>query len=315
MYCYEREAINTNSVFLMGSPFYGFSFLWILNMQFSKSNLEFTNNNTKRFSVNRNIVMLLLAAVLGSAGVYLTNAFIQGKIAAYTAQFKQDESTIAVVVPRQNLPRGTRIVADDLATRQVPAQWVHQGVVTESNYTIAEGQRVSFDAEEGKPLLWAHLEGGSVPTFSGKLPKGMRALTVPVDEVNSLSGFLQPGDQVDLILTYKPGKNTITVPLLQDLTVLATGTTTAARNLLDGNNHGRTYRTVTVLVTPQDAKRVILAQETGSLTAVLRHPDDNQILPYKVTTVATLFGEPPKPKPKVRRVPKKKGVEFIIGGQ
>lgn len=270
------------------------------------------NNKFSRIDINRNFLMLFLALLLGTAGVYLANAFIKERIAAFEASHKDDTKMVEVVVPRRDLPRGTRIVADDLATRQIPTQWVHRGTVTESTYRIAEGQRLTYDAEEGKPLLWAHLESGSVPTFSGKLPEGMRALTIPVDEVNSLSGFLQPLDQIDLILTYKPGKEKITIPLLQNVLVLATGIKTVVDKVAN-NNGARTYRTVTLQVTPKDAKRIVLAREAGSITAVLRHPDDEVLASKASMTVATLFGNKPKPKPR-RSVIRKRGIEFIIGG-
>ncbi len=262
--------------------------------------------------LNRNFIMLAVAAALGVGGVYVTNKFIESRIAEYEQALKGRQKMIEVVVPNRNLPRGTRIRAADLAIREVPAEYVHGGVVTEAKYRIAEGQRLAFPVDKGKPLLWAHLETGSVPTFSGKLPEGYRALTFPVDEINSVSGLLQPRDRIDLILTYRPKKTQVTVPLLQNVLVLATGTTIMPQKYNSQRAAGTAYRTVTVQVTPADAERIILAQAAGKITAVLRHPDDKAVHPPKYLTVATLFGDK---KPKRRARPRGPRIRFIIGGK
>ncbi len=263
--------------------------------------------------LNRNFLMLVVAAVLGVGGVYLTNKFIESRIAEYEQALKGRQKMIEVVVPNRNLPRGTRIRAADLAVREVPAEYVHRGVVTEAKYRIAEGQRLAFPVDKGKPLLWAHLETGSVPTFSGKLPEGYRALTFPVDEINSVSGLLQPKDRIDLILTYRPKKDQVTVPLLQNVLVLATGTAISPLKYDQTRQRGvNSHRTITVQVTPEDAERIILAQAAGKITAVLRHPDDKVVRKPKYMTVATLFGDK-KPKRNVRR--RGPGIRFIIGGK
>lgn len=272
----------------------------------------------KRLPVNRNAVMLGAALLLGGCGVYLANNYIQDEIATQKAALKGTQKTVQVVVPKRDLPRGVRVLAEDLAIRDVPAEYVHANAVTNASYQVAEGQRLSFDAEQGKPLLWAHLESGKVPTFSGRVPDGMRALTFPVDQINSISGFLQPGDKIDLLLTYKPNRDETTAPLLEHVLVLATGTRTVVDKGLDGSEVHRNYNTVTVQVSPDDAQRIVLAQETGKLTAVLRHPDDLNQLSKRPMTVARLLGEPPEKvavPQKIRpKIEKKKEVQFIVGG-
>jgi len=88
---------------------------------------------------------------------------------------------------------------------QIPQKYADTHSVHSGNYDVAVGQRLDFDIDEGRPLLWAHLEGGLTPTFSGKVDEGLRAMTVRVDEINSISGFLQPKDKVDLMLSYGTG--------------------------------------------------------------------------------------------------------------
>ena len=261
-----------------------------------------------RLNINKSWLIFLVAGVLGVSGVLLANGFIKGRIAEHEAELRAGQKLVAVVVPKHDLPRGARLAAEDLAVRKIPITFVHKGAVTPDKFTVAEGQRLTFQVEKGRPLLWAHLESGSIPTFSGKLPNGLRAITVPVDEINSISGLLQPKDKIDLFLTFSPYDKKMTIPLLQDVLVLATGTKVTTSKFDDdtGKRRNRTYTTVTLQATPKQAKMIILSQESGKMTAVLRHPDDDKELNKDYMTVAGLMR---------LGAPRRRGVEIIIGGQ
>ena len=264
----------------------------------------------RRLHVNKNVVMIAISILLGAAGVYLAKQFIENKVDFYRSQMEKTENVTQVVVAARNMLRGETITPNDLLLRDVPQAFVHESAVREANYGIAVGQKLSFDINHGEPLLWAHLEGGMVPTFSGKVSEGMRALTVIVDEVNSFSGFLQPKDNIDLLLTYKNGSEDYVVPIMQDLPVMATGVKTSVDKT--GQASGQVYRTITVEVSPEDAKRITLAREAGRITAVLRHPSDAAPIDAKALTVSQLLGHKPPAKPKVVR--KERGIEYIVGG-
>ena len=266
-----------------------------------------------RLTANKNWIMLSVAVVIGLVGMLLAKTFIQGRVADYEAKIKGDMRTTKVVVPKMDLPPGAVVTGDNMAIRDVPTLYVHRDVVTPEKFTVAEGQRLSFQLDSGKPLLWAHLEGGSSPNFSGKLPNGKRAMTISVDDINSISGMLQPKDKVDIILTMTRvgDKQKITFPLMQDVSVLATGTKISSERGVDpktGQPVSTTYRTATLLVSQDEAKKIILAQDTGKLTLILRHPDDNKPLPKERITVAHLLDEGGI----VKRTGN--GIEFIIGG-
>lgn len=271
----------------------------------------FKLNVASHLQTHKNWYVLAMAIALGASGTYLAKNFIQERVAAAEAKLRGNLQTVSVVVPKQDLPAGVRVDTQAMAIREVPREYVHRDAVTPQHFELAEGQRLSFQVDGGRPLLWAHLESGRTPTFSAKLPNGMRALTVPVDEVNSISGMLQPKDKIDLILTTdrlgnRPEK--ITFPLLQDVEVVATGVQVQPER--DGAGRAEKFRTVTLQVTPADANRVILAQESGKLTAVLRHPDDAKPQSGERITVAHLLGET-----RATPRPKEPGVHIIIGGK
>lgn len=262
----------------------------------------------------KNIAVFGTALALGGVGVYTANDYINNTLAEekriLAEQHRQE--TIKVVVPKVSLAKGEVITEQHLSLRSIPVEYAHTDSVRESNYADALGQRLAYGVEVGKPLLWAHLELGKNGTFSSMLDDGRRALTISVDEINSLSGFLQPDDKVDLFLTYTENGNRVTRLLMPQLRVIATGTLT--RTPEDGKMSTTNYGTLTVDVNPKEAERLIYAQSAGSITATLQNPEATLAkLNNNATSMANLFGEKPKAKP--RRKPKKRdGIEYIIGG-
>jgi pilus assembly protein CpaB len=268
------------------------------------------NQSKKRGFFNKNLVMLVISLIIGGGGVYLTREFIQNKINYYKSQLEKTEEMVAVVVPTRNMVRGTIVSIKDYSIRKIPKKYAHTNAVTQPTMNTAVGQRLSFDISKGKTLLWAHLEGGLIPTFSGKIEEGKRALSFGVDKINSISGFLQPKDKIDLLLEYK---NQI-VPIIQNLYVIATGNKTRIDKT--AAQSGGSYSIITVDVTPEVAEKIILASGLGKITAVLRSPQDDKPMSSEPMTIAKLFNKP-KPKVKKRRkvIQKKKSIEYIIGGR
>jgi len=273
--------------------------------------------SVRRARPKKNLVMFLLSLALGGAGVFYSKQYIEDRIAFYKDQLNKTEPMMAVVVPTRPMVRGETLRREDLAMRQIPITFADTNSVTGTNVDTAIGQRVDFDIDEGRPLLWAHLEGGLTPTFSGKVPEGLRAMTVRVDEVNSISGFLQPNDRVDLLMSHGSGDRQRIVPLIEQLDVIATGTQTLVdKSTVSGK---RAFNTITVQVTPQQAQKITLAQTVGKLTAMLRNPEDEAPLAKDGMTLAELLGEAaPRTAAVVRtrpaRQPMPAGIEYIIGG-
>ncbi|HHJ14797.1 MAG TPA: Flp pilus assembly protein CpaB [Gammaproteobacteria bacterium] len=251
----------------------------------------------------RHFILLGMALLLGAGGVFLAQKFIDAKIDYYRRQAEKTEPMVQVVVPARDMVRGEVVTLKDMLKRDVPTSFAHINAVTPRDFDRAAGQRLSFDIARGKPLLWAHLEGGRAPTFSGKLEEGKRALTVPVDEINSISGFLQPTDNIDLFMTYQKQ----VMPIVQNLHVLATG----SRTMRDKSGQATgVYQTITVEVTPEIAKKITLARSVGKITATLRNPQDQDPISKRPYTVRELLNRPRV----VRRQVKKRGIEYIIGG-
>ena len=208
------------------------------------------------------------------------------------------------------MPRGAPIQAAAFATRQIPAEFVHATAIDPQHFGQYIGQKLSAPLRAGEAILQVHMELAPV-AFSSTLPNGNRALTTEVDEVNSISGLLRPSDHIDLMATaHGSGADTTeqTFSLLTNVEVLATGQVTHAG---DGGKNAKTYTTITLSVNPEDAARIVVAKNSGKLTAVLRNPEDAQV---NVTPAMSIDDVLPK-KPKRAALAAAFKVQYIVGGR
>ena len=144
-----------------------------------------------------------------------------------------------------------------------------------------------FHVKAGEMILWGLVESKKPPTFSARVEAGHRAITVPVDEINSISGMLEPGDLIDLMVTLEKNGKKRTIPLLQSVQIMATG-----QRSVDDPKSGerRLYSTVTLDTDLVQAQNLIMAREVGHLTALLRNPQDKALTARSQSEISTLLG-------------------------
>jgi pilus assembly protein CpaB len=226
----------------------------------------------KKFAINRSMVLLVAALAMGGLSAFGVKRYIEGQMAEIEARSKSGK-TMRVLVPKDDLPKGAELSDKAVAVREVPAEWGHSNAITPQQFDRVEHQKLAYPAARGEMLLWSMLEGQRAPSFSARLPNGLRAITVQVDEVNSISGMLQPGDKIDLMASARKDNRAVMFPLMQNVTVLATGSQAVpASESKEGGR--RTYSTITLEASPQDAQRVLAAREVGKIAALLRSPGD-----------------------------------------
>jgi pilus assembly protein CpaB len=227
-----------------------------------------------KFAPNRSWLILGTALVIGGVAAFGVNRYIARQVADIEGRGK-DAKTVKVVVPKQDLPKGTVLTSALVAQREMPAEWAHSNAITPEQFDRIENQTLAYPAARGEMLLWSLLEGQRAPTFSSRLALGRRAITVPVDEVNSISGLVEPGDRIDLVVSAKRDNKTYMFPLLQNVTILATGTR-AVVDAAANDGRQRTFTTITLDASPEEAQRVLAAREVGKIAALLRAPGDSQ---------------------------------------
>lgn len=237
---------------------------------------------------NKSAVVLALAVLIGGIASVATNRYLQRQVEAIQAKDK-DRSMVRVVVSTEDLAKGTALSVTNVAAREVPQEWLHSNAIRENQFGKAEGHILAHPALRGEPIVWAQLEGERAASFSARLTPGRRAITVPVDEISSISGMLIPGDRIDIVLTLKRDHQTLMLPLMQSVLVMATGTRTS----VDDPGGKRVYTTLTLDATPEEARRILAAREVGKLAALLRAPGDRVAMTTEWNAADALLGLSP----------------------
>jgi len=252
------------------------------------------------FALNRSTLMLLLAVAAGLCSAWAARQHIQGRVQMLEARARVP--TVERIVAAHDLPAGTQLAPHHLVIRSFPAAMVSSDSLAPERYTELSGSVLRAPLRAGDPVLPVHAAVQENDAFSSHLSAGRRAITMPVDAINSVSGLLQPGDLIDLYVSFEYQRRRITAPLLQGVMVLATGANTqAGRNT--GHAHSEAYGTVTLDAAPEDAVKLVAARQSGAITAVLRSPHDGDATQKAVRgDLATLLGvnrPPPLPAAKV----------------
>jgi len=274
------------------------------------------------------LILLLAGLAVWMASQYLTKrtAEVEEKLSDKAAK-----SRTTVVVPVRDLAVGEKLDISALATRSVPKDYVNSDALTPETVDGFVGKKLTRRVSKGTPVLESFLAVYEFKPFSTTLETGTRAITLPVDEINSVSGMLTAGDNIDLFvltnisLGTAGGKSEMQLlPLLENVTVRATGTTTErelqARHQ-DGSVSGQrsrssgSYHTVTIAVTPRDAQRVVLAQQTGRIIALLRRPDDPALYNERLSASEVFGLNTDNPQENINTVAYIVGGSFATGGQ
>ncbi len=242
--------------------------------------------------INKTWLMLIVAIVLSLLTTWLTLQYLKFKEqsieAELTARSQQDKgSTVAVVVPIRSLPPGAVLSESVVASRNVPADFIYDDTITVDEFDALKGQALIRPVQKGKPLRKEDVRE-LFADFSGTLKPGKRAMTVNVDEINSVSHMVEPGNLVDLMLVLPgsgDGSNGQTVvPFLDQVKVLATGqkiTHDDPANSVAPEKRRISYSNFTLEVTPTEAARLALATELGKIRAVLRNENDKQEVDFE----------------------------------
>mgnify|MGYP003583562983 CR=1 FL=1 len=222
---------------------------------------------------NRSMAMLAVALLAGLFAAWAARQHIQGRILQIEAQAKVP--TAQRVVAAYDLPSGTKLGPEHIAVRQFPAGMISSDSVAPERFSELTGHVLLAPLRAGDLILPVHTVLAHNTPFSTRLAEGRRAITIPVDAINSVSGLLEPGDLVDLYVSFEYQRRRITAPLLLGVLVLATGATTQYVHAPASARPGG-YSTVTLDTSPEDAVKLVAARQSGTITALLRHPADSQ---------------------------------------
>lgn len=251
---------------------------------------------------------LWAALMLGCLAAWMGARYLESKVRESEEEIARRFELRPVVVAARALAAGHVLDEADLASRRVPARFAPSAAQDIETASALVGRKLSDPLAAGDPVLSSVLEDESRGELSSALTPGMRAITLPVDPTMSFAGLLLPGDVIDLMhvdeVSAGSGKPKVR-SLLEGVRVIATG-----HRMRSDSDTKEPFDTVTVDVSPRDAQRLVLAQQSGTLAAFLRASGDREAPRLTPLGIEALFGAPAIG----RMPPLRRTVEFIIGG-
>lgn len=255
----------------------------------------------------RGIVVLVAALVLGLGAAKGASLWMHRAVEAEVASRSGDTRPLTdVVVALRDLPVSSRLGAQDLAIMRVPEETVAPSAIR--RVEDANGRITRIKMWAGETLLEPKLAPrGAKGGLQAVIPDGYRAMTVRVNDVSGVSGFLQPGAHVDVVAVLKQQQREDMPPtakiVLQNVEVLAIG-----QLVESGDEKPKAATTVTLLVTPSDAERVALANNQGEVSLVMRAFADEGLVQTPGVDPTGLVS-----RPVVGTAPLRQSVEVIAG--
>ncbi len=265
-------------------------------------------------------IWLVVAVVAGLAGVALVHQYLQQREQQLEARYASLRKVVKIVIAKEDIPEETLIEPSMLELQTIPEPFI-QPYATDSPNAIL-GKLTAVPIAKGEQILTNKLGiPGSRRTLSAKMEPGKRGVTIGVDTISGVGGFLRPADRVDLLGVFAiptpQGSQALTVTLLQDILVLAVG-----QEVIDqpptvhkkGEGPEGTG-IVTLALSPQETELVLFAREQGKLQLSLRPKADKatvQTQPFTMNTLVSLIN-PAAQQPAEPQGPKQKTVEIYRG--
>jgi pilus assembly protein CpaB len=220
---------------------------------------------------------LVMALLISGLCTYLLSRKMKGPSNHPVAEQKY-------VTPAHSMQAGEILKADNMELITWPTINPIPGAFTKPDDLI--GRSLLYPMDKGQPITDKLVTAiGAGVGLAGKIPNGMRAIALRSDEVMGVAGFLLPGSHVDVLVTYRTDKSPepTTATVLQDSEVIAAG------HQIQPDPEGKpaTVTVVTLLLTPDDAERAVLASTQGTIHFVLRSGSDKE----KVVDAPMLMSE------------------------
>jgi pilus assembly protein CpaB len=240
---------------------------------------------------HRTLVVLLVAVAVASGASY----FVYRAVSNIPVR-EIEVKSYYVAIATKPLPVGTMLGPSDVKLVAWPASSPVAGGYSKVEEVVNRG--LVAPVVENEPFTStkvAPIEAGAglAPTIA----TGMRAISVKVNEVIGVAGFVVPGTRVDVVVTIGQRDDSISRVIVSNAQVLTAGTKYDQDQAKDGKPVPSTV--VTLLVTPPDAERIALASTEGSIMLALRNPLDSTATETRGTRMASLMGAP-EPAPVVR---------------
>jgi len=245
----------------------------------------------------RGLILIILSLAMAVAAAWIANTWVSGQLVSKATAAPNAQ---LVVTAAMSIPLGTKVEGRHLRLTEVP-----EGVLPDGTYTDladVEGKVATTSITRGEILVAerfaAHTRGS---TLAALVADNMRAVTVRVDDVIGVGGFLLPGNAVDVLAARKDSnRRAIIETILTNIKVLAVDQTAATEE-----NEPVIVRAVTLEMTPKQAEKIVKARTEGTIQLTLRNPEEEDIVPEPVKRTVKA--------PVRRQAPTDSSVEIIRG--
>lgn len=243
----------------------------------------------------RGLILIALSLVMGFGAAYTANRWVAAQVVG-----AEEDSGTHVVVAAMDIPYGTKVESRHLKYVEMPSDAVPSGVFTSKEEV--QGTVSTVAIARGEILIrerFAAHETGS--TLAALVAENMRALTVRVNDVVGVAGFLLPGNRVDVVSARKEAnRRAVSETILRNIKVLAVDQTASTEE-----NEPVVVRAVTLEVSPDQAEVLVKARTEGEIQLTLRNPlekmPEPEPEPAPVVKQAPAVAKKPAPKPVNRR--------------
>jgi len=216
------------------------------------------------------VIILAVAISMGGSAAYLTRSWLKDQTSAAV----QPAGTI--VVAAESLAYGTAMTPDNVVEIPWFSNTLPEGAFAVKDDLLNSGRRVVLSPlKRGEPVLRSKITGpGQRASLASLLDDGKRAVTVSVDDVRGVAGFVLPGDFVDIVIIAddgSPKRQSYSDILLEHVKVLAIDQVAS-----EGEGQPTVAKAVTVEVTKEQAQKILLATNIGKLSLILARPVESK---------------------------------------
>jgi len=237
------------------------------------------------------VIILVIAIVMGGIAAFLARNWL-------ISRAQPVATTTTIIAAATQLPFGTPLTEDSVVEIPWAATAVPEGSFTSKQALFKDGRRITLAAiQQHEPILNSKLTGpGQRASLSTLLDSDKRAITIRVDDVRGVAGFILPNDRVDVVLirnaTDSSGHRQSDL-LLQDIKVIAID-----QIAMEQKDRAIVAKAVTLEVTPFQAQKISLATNVGNLSLILRKAGDANVVTDRRVTEADLSEGEARPVPK-----------------
>ena len=245
---------------------------------------------------SNNVIILIVAIAMGGGAAYLARSWLQGQLDASASH----QPASHIVVAAEPLAYGAAVTADNVSEIPWYTKTLPDGAFATKDDLLDGGRRtVLYPLKRGEPLLRSKVTGpGQRASLAAVLEEGKRAVTVRVDDVRGVAGFVLPGDFVDIVMIadeLSSKRQSYSDILLEHVKVLAIDQIAS-----EGEEKPKVAQAVTLEVTKEQAQKILLATNVGKLSLVLGRPIESSDEPNRRISerdIGRIIPEPVRPAP------------------